>query len=133
MKETERRKVVYIPMCADIVHAGHLNIIKEGQKLGDVTVGLLTDEAVARKKRLPYMSYEQRFAVVSNIKGVGKVIPQNTSDYHPNLRKLKPDFVVHGDDWRTEAKQQVLDTLSEWDGKLVEVGYTEGISSTLLH
>jgi phosphoenolpyruvate mutase len=133
MKEAERKKVVYVPMCADIVHAGHLNIIKKGQKLGEVTVGLLTDEAVASKKRLPFMNYEQRFEVVSNIKGVDKVIPQNTSDYRPNLRKLKPDFVVHGDDWRKEARQQVLDTISEWDGKLVEVKYTDGISSTALH
>lgn len=132
MKEAERRKVVYIPMCADILHAGHLNIIKEGQKLGEVIVGLLTDEAVASKKRLPFMNYEQRFEVVSNIKGVDKVIAQDTSDYSPNLRKLKPDFVVHGDDWRKEARQQVLDTLAEWRGKLIEIKYTEGISSTLL-
>jgi phosphoenolpyruvate mutase len=133
MKEAGRKKVVYIPMCADIVHVGHLNIIKEGQKLGEVTVGLLTDEAVASKKRLPFMDYKQRFEVVSNIKGVDKVIPQSTPDYRPNLHKLKPDFVVHGDDWRKESKQQVVDTISEWEGKLVEVKYTEGISSTLLN
>lgn len=120
-------------MCADIVHSGHLNIIKEGQKLGEVTIGLLTDEAVASKKRLPYMSYDQRLKVISNIKGVDKVIPQNTSDYRPNLLKLKPDFVVHGDDWRKEAKQQVIDTISKWSGRLVELKYTEGISSTSLH
>jgi phosphoenolpyruvate phosphomutase len=133
MKEAEYKKVVYIPMCADIVHVGHMNIIKEGQKLGKVTIGLLTDEAVASKKRLPFMNYEQRFEVVNNIKGVDKVIPQNTSDYRPNLRKLKPDFVVHGDDWRKEARQQVIDTISEWKGKLIEVKYTKGISSTLIH
>lgn len=119
-------------MCADIVHGGHLNIIKEGQKRGDVIVGLLTDEAIASKKRLPFMDYEQRFEVVSNIKGVDKVVPQDTPDYRPNLRKLKPDFVVHGDDWRKEAKQQVVDTISKWGGKLIELKYTEGVSSTLL-
>ncbi len=133
MKKAESNKIVYIPMCADIVHAGHLNIIKEGQKRGDVIVGLLTDEAIASKKRLPFMDYEQRFEVVSNIKGVDKVVPQDTPDYRPNLRKLKPDFVVHGDDWRKEAKQQVVDTISKWGGKLVELKYTEGISSTALH
>lgn len=133
MNEADCKKVVYIPMCVDIVHAGHLNIIKEGQKLGSVTIGLLTDEAVASKKRLPFMDYEMRFEVVSNIKGVDKVIPQYTSDYRPNLQMLKPEFVVHGDDWRKEARQQVVDTISEWNGKLVEVKYTEGISSTLLH
>lgn len=133
MSKVDHKNVVYIPMCADIVHAGHLNIIKEGQKLGEVVIGLLTDEAVASKKRLPFMNYQQRLEVVSNIKGVDKVIPQNTSDYRPNLRKLKPDFVVHGDDWRNEARQQVVDTISEWNGKLIEVKYTEGISSTSLH
>lgn len=68
MSGDNRKKIVYIPMCADIVHSGHLNVIKEGQKLGNVVIGLLTDEAVASKKRLPYMSYDQRLAVVSNIK-----------------------------------------------------------------
>ena len=103
-----------------------MNIINAGQKLGDVTVGLLTDEAIATKKRLPFMDFQQRFEVVSNIKGVDTVIPQNTPDYRPNLRKLKPDFVVHGDDWSIDAKQQVIDTISEWDGKLIELKYTEG-------
>jgi phosphoenolpyruvate phosphomutase len=133
MSGVNHKKVVYIPMCADIVHSGHLNIIKEGQKLGEVTIGLLTDEAVASKKRLPYMNYDQRLEVISNIKGVDKVIPQNTSDYRPNLLMLKPDFVVHGDDWRKEARQQVIDTISKWNGRLVELKYTEGISSTSLH
>jgi phosphoenolpyruvate mutase len=133
-----KQKIVYIPMCADILHSGHLNIIREGRKLGEVVIGLLTDEAVASKKRLPYLDYEQRFDVVSNIKGVDKVIPQTTSDYRPNLRKLKPDYVVHGDDWneaglRRHGKQQVIDTISEWGGQLIELKYTEGISSTALH
>jgi phosphoenolpyruvate phosphomutase / 2-hydroxyethylphosphonate cytidylyltransferase len=132
-KVDSNKKIVYIPMCADIVHAGHLNIIKEGQKIGSVTVGLLTDEAVASKNRLPFMDYQQRLEVISNIKGVDNVIPQTTPDYRPNLRKLKPDFVVHGNDWRKEAKQQVVDTIAEWGGKLVELEYTEGISSTALH
>ncbi len=120
-------------MCADIVHSGHLNIIKTGQNLGDVTIGLLTDEAVASKKRLPFMTYAQRHEVVSNLKGVSNVVPQVTSDYRPNLTQLKPDYVVHGNDWAPSARQQVIDTISEWGGELVEVEYTEGISSTKLH
>lgn len=133
-----KRKTVYIPMCADILHPGHLNIIKKGRELGDVVVGLLTDQAVASKKRLPHMTYEQRFEVVSNIKGVDRVIPQDTPDYRPNLLKLKPDYVVHGDDWnevglRAKGKQQVTETISAWGGQLVELQYTEGISSTDLH
>lgn len=130
------RKTVYIAMSADIVHPGHLNIIKEGQKLGDVTIGLLTDRAIASYKRVPLMTYEQRFEIINNIKGVTKVIAQETLDYRPNLRLLKPDFVVHGTDWQQgvqkQTRQQVIDTLSEWGGVLVEPEYTGGISSTQL-
>ncbi|MDX1608404.1 MAG: phosphoenolpyruvate mutase [Candidatus Spechtbacterales bacterium] len=133
----DKKKIVYIGMCADILHPGHLNIIKEGQKLGEVVVGLLTDEAVASYKRLPLMSYDQRFEVVNNIKGVSNVIPQTTLDYRPNLLKLKPDYVVHGADWQSgtqeKTRQQVLDAISEWGGSLVEPKYTEGISSTKMH
>lgn len=130
-------KKVYVAMSADIIHPGHLNIIKEASKLGDVTVGVLTDAAIASYKRLPYMSYEQRAAVVAALKGVKEVVPQPTLDYIPNLRKYKPDFVVHGTDWRegvqAKTRQGVIDTLAEWGGELVEPEYTPGISSTQLN
>lgn len=137
MARNSKSKLVYIGMSADLVHPGHLNIIKEGAKLGEVVVGVLTDEAIASYKRLPYMSYEQRRAIVENIKGVSKVIAQKTLDYRPNLKSLKPDFVVHGDDWKhgvqQETRQQVIDTLAKWGGTLVEPAYTQNISSTALH
>ena len=130
-------KKVYVAMSADIIHPGHLNIIKEASKLGEVTVGVLTDAAIASYKRLPYMDYEQRAAVVAQLKGVARVVPQPTLDYIPNLRKYKPDFVVHGTDWRegvqAKTRQGVIDTLAEWGGKLVEPEYTPGISSTQLN
>jgi len=130
-------KTVYVGMSADLVHPGHLNIINEARKLGEVTVGLLTDEAIASYKRLPYMTYKQRKIVVENIKGVFEVIPQTTLDYVPNLKMLKPDFVVHGDDWKEgvqqKTRQRVIEALAEWGGKLVEVPYTKGISSTQLN
>ncbi len=130
-------KLVYVAMSADIIHPGHLNIIKEAAKLGDVTVGVLTDAAIASYKRLPYMNYEQRAAVVSALKGVTRVIPQEQLDYIPNLLRLKPDFVVHGTDWRegvqAKTRQGVIDTLAQWGGKLVEPEYTRGISSTQLN
>lgn len=130
-------KTVYVGMSADLIHPGHLNIIKEAAKLGEVTVGVLTDAAIASYKRLPYMSYEQRAAVVAALKGVKEVVPQETLDYIPNLKKLKPDFVVHGTDWRNgvqaKTRQGVIDTLAAWGGKLVEPEYTEGISSTQLN
>jgi phosphoenolpyruvate phosphomutase len=121
-------------MSADLIHPGHLNIIATARDLGHVTVGLLTDAAIASYKRLPYLNYEHRKAVVENIKGVDRVVPQETLDYVPNLRHYRPDFVVHGDDWQTgvqaKTRQQVIDVLAEWGGELVEVPYTHGISST---
>lgn len=130
-------KQIYVGMSADLIHPGHLNILKEAAKLGEVTVGLLTDSAIASYKRLPYLEYEQRCIVLENIKGVARVVPQETLDYRPNLYKYKPDIVVHGDDWKDgvqkQTRQQVIDTLAEWGGQLVEVPYTKGISSTQLN
>lgn len=130
-------KKVYIAMSADIIHPGHLNIIKKGAELGDVTVGLLTDKAIASYKRLPYLNYNQRKEVVENIKGVKKVIKQESLDYTQNLTKLKPHFVVHGDDWKEGIQKQtrdtVINTLKDWKGQLIDVPYSKGINSSLLN
>lgn len=130
-------KKVYIGLSADLVHPGHLNVIKEGRKHGDVIIGLLTDSAIAEYKRLPYMSYEQRKEVVENIQGVTQVIPQHTLDYVVNLQKVKPDYVIHGDDWVTgvqaPVRQRVIEALNQWGGELIEIPYKQGISSTLLN
>jgi phosphoenolpyruvate phosphomutase len=124
-------------MSADLIHPGHLNIIKKASELGDVVIGLLTDKAIASYKRVPFMTFEQRCEIIENIKGVTRVIPQTTLDYVANLEAIGPDFVVHGDDWREgvqqKARQRVIDTLAQWGGQLVEVPYTKGISSSQLH
>lgn len=128
---------VYVGMSADIIHPGHLNIIHEAQKYGSVTVGVLTDAAIASYKRLPYLNYEQRAEIVRNLKGVDAVVPQTTLDYVPNLEQLKPDYVVHGDDWKEgvqqQTRQRVIETLSKWGGMVIDVPYTKGISSTMLN
>lgn len=130
-------KRVYIGMSADLIHTGHLNIIKEARKYGKVIVGVLTDKAIASYKRLPFLSVEERKTIIENIKGVSEVVLQKTLDYVPNLKKIKPDFVVHGDDWRTgpqrETRERVIRTLEEWGGKLIELQYTPGISSSKLN
>ncbi|MFA7711489.1 MAG: phosphoenolpyruvate mutase [Candidatus Neomarinimicrobiota bacterium] len=130
-------KKVYVGMSADLIHPGHLNIINEAQKYGEVIIGLLTDQAIASYKRLPYLTYEQREIIVKAIKGVAEVVPQETLDYVPNLRKIKPDYVVHGDDWKTGIQQdiraKIINALAEWGGQLIEVPYTKGISSTYLN
>ncbi len=119
-------------MCVDLLHQGHLNIIRVARELGEITIGLMTDEAMVSYKRLPYLNYEQRKTIVENIKGVSEVIPQTTLDYVANVCRLRPRYFVHGDDWRTGV-QRVIDALKEWGGEVVEPAYTPGISLTWLN
>ena len=133
-KENSITKKVYVPMAADMLHEGHLNIINEAKKLGQVIIGLLTDKAIAEYKDVPLLSFEQRKIVMESIKGVNQVIEQNIWNYEPILRKIKPDFLVHGDDWKIgpqkEMRLKCINVLKEWNGKLVEPKYTSNISST---
>lgn len=125
-------KTVYLALSVDLISPGHLGIIKAARELGEVTVGLLTDKAIASYKRLPLLTYEQRKEIVENIKGIFKVIPQETLDYVPNLIQLKPDFVVHRDEWETdaqkEARKKIIEILQEWGGELVEPPYQDAIT-----
>lgn len=133
-KNAGGEKKVYVGMCADLIHHGHIKIIQEAKKYGRVIVGLLTDEAIASYKRVPLLDFEQRKQIVENIAGVDKVIPQKTLDYVANLKIVRPDYVVHGDDWKTgiqrETREKVIKVLKDWGGKLIEPEYTAGISST---
>ena len=95
------KKIVYVAMSADLLHPGHINILEIASGYGEVVVGLLTDSAIASYKRLPFMTFSQRQIVVQNVKNVSRVIPQETLDYVPNLNAIKPDYVVHGDDWKS--------------------------------
>ncbi|WP_321403520.1 phosphoenolpyruvate mutase [Maridesulfovibrio sp.] len=128
---------VYVGMSADLIHPGHMNILNIAASYGEVVVGLLTDKAIASYKRLPFMTYEQREMVINNIKGVTEVIPQHTLDYVENLEKVRPDYVVHGDDWKTgpqkQTRERVIATIAQWGGELIEPEYTKGISSTQLN
>jgi len=128
--------IVYVALSADLIHHGHINIIETARKYGDVVVGLLTDKAIASFKRIPIMDYNKRKKVIENIKGVKKVIPQTTLDYVPNLKKIKPDYIVHGNDWKTgiqkATRDNVINILNTWGGKLIEPEYTPEISSTKL-
>jgi phosphoenolpyruvate phosphomutase len=132
--EMNKRKIVYIGMIGDFLHHGHINIIEEARKLGEVTIGLLTDEAAESYKRKPIFTFEQRKKITENIKGVTFVIPQNSLDYIPNLKKIKPNYVVHGDDWKSgvqkDERRKIINYLKEINGTLVEIPYTPGISST---
>lgn len=127
---------VYVGMTADIMHPGLIHIINEAEKYGDVIVGLLTDKAIAEHKRLPYLTYEQRKEIVINIKGVSEVVPQKEWNYVDNLKRLKPDYIIHGDDWKIgplrEIREQVFEVMNEQGGKVIEIPYTQGINSSSL-
>jgi phosphoenolpyruvate phosphomutase len=127
-------KKVYVGMGTDLIHHGHINIIEKARDLGEVTVGLLSDEAVTKFSRLPFLEFDERKQILENIKGVNEVILQETLDYETNLRKLKPDYVVHGTDWKVgpqkHIREKVIRILGEWGGELVEPDYTKGISSS---
>lgn len=129
-------KTVYVAMSADIIHQGHLNVLNEARKFGNIIVGLHTDDVIRGYWRNPIMKYEERKQVVSNIKGVVSVIPQDSLDQVENLLKLKPDYVLHGDDWREgfqkDLREKVIEAIKEWGGKLVEVPYTQGVSISKL-
>lgn len=131
---SENRKTVYIAIATDILHNGHMNIIEEGAKYGDVIIGLLTDEAIATYKRMPILDFATRKRIVESIKYVSRVIPQETLSYAPYLRELKPDYVIHGDDWKTGVqsmvREEVIEILSEYGGKLIEIPYTQGVSGS---
>lgn len=132
----ETELTVYVPMAADILHPGHINIIKTAARYGKVIVGLFSDEAIASYKKPPVMSYGQRKILIESIKGVYKVVEQKTRDYDENIRMLKPDFMVHGKDWRegplADVRQKAIDTMKEWGGQVIEPDYTQGISSSML-
>jgi len=105
--------------------------------MGDVVIGLLIDSAIAGYQRLPYMRYEERKVVLEAIAGVKEVVPQETLNCVPNLLKIKPDYVLHRDDWNTgvlrETRQRVIDTLNQWGGELIEPDPMPGITATALH
>src|SRR3989338_4430569 len=128
IKMASTPKLVYVGLSADFIHHGHINILNHARKYGEVVVGLLTDKALASYKRLPALTYEEGKIIVENIKGIKEVVPQETLDYGLNLRRLKPDYVLHGDDWKAgiqkKVRKNVIKIISEWDGTLVEIPYT---------
>ena len=133
MKKNLKKNRVLISMSADVIHHGHINIINEARKYGDVTIGLVADEIVAKHKRLPYLNWEQRKKIIENIKGVVKVFKQTEWDYSPSIMSLKPDYLVHGTDWKKGSLKRLRDSaiksLKSYGGKLIEVSYTKGISA----
>ena len=123
---SKKRKIVYCSISSELITKNEISLIKEAAKFGKVTLGLLTDDAIAEYKRIPFMNYNERFQIISNIKLVDNVLPQDTRDYTNNLKLIKPDYVIHADNmWKSGAqkniRKSILKTLSKWGGKLIEV------------
>ena len=123
-------------MATDVYHSGHIKIINEASKYGEVIVGVLTDEVVATYKRPPFLDTEERMKIAAAIKGVSRVVVQKSKGYSDILNELKPDYVVHGDEWRTgplqKVRENVIETLRQWGGELIEVPYTKHLSTEKL-
>ncbi len=122
------KRTVYMCFSTDMIHGGHIAIIKKAKKLGKLIIGVLSDEAVASYKRFPLMPYTERRSLVENISGVSAVVEQRELSYAENIKALRPDFVVHGDDWQTgfqkPIRDEVVALLAEYGGTLVEYPYS---------
>lgn len=127
LAEIESR-TVYMCFSTDMIHSGHIAIIKKAKKLGKLIIGVLSDEAVVSYKRFPLMPFEERKAMFENISGVYKVVLQETLSYKDNLLKYKPNYVVHGDNWQNDfqksVRDEVISVLSTYGGELVEYPYS---------
>lgn len=122
------RRTVYMCFSTDMVHSGHIAIIRRAARLGKLIVGVLSDEAVISYKRFPLLPFAERKALFENITGVSQVVEQKTFSYRENLERYQPDYVVHGDDWvsgfQKPVREEVLSVLSGYGGRLVEFPYS---------
>ena len=132
----EETACVYVGMSIDILHHGHINILKEASKYGKVLVGLLSDRAISTGKRVPLLNFEQRKKIVESLKYVSEIVIQDEWDYSKNLVRYKPDYMIHGDEWLSGPlapyRELAIKALNSYGGKLIEIPYTKGISSTKL-
>ena len=129
LKEVESR-TVYMCFATDLIHSGHIRIIRRARRLGKLIIGVLSDEAVASYKRFPLVPCAERMRLMENIAGVSRVVEQKTLSYRDNIEAYRPDIVVHGDDWCTgfqkPVRDEVVSLLAEYGGKLVEFPYSAG-------
>ena len=125
-------KKVYTCFCTDVIHEGHMNIIREAAKYGELTVGVLADTASVKYNRFPSISVEERVNLVKIIPGVSNVIIQNDIMYDEVFETIRPDYIVHGDNWTAKSmqaiKKNILGLIQKYGGELIEVPYTRNDS-----
>ena len=131
-----KKKIVYVPLAVDILHKGHINIIKIAKNYGRVIVGLLTDKAIVKYKELTILNFEERKNLVNNLKYIDQVVAQDNYDYEEILNRIKPNYFVHGDDWKFDnrkiIRKKVIKILKKWNGRLIEPKYTKDVSSSII-
>ena len=121
-------KKVYTCFCTDVIHEGHLNIIKEAQKYGEVIVGVMSDEAMIKFDKFPTVTFEERLEMVKNIEGVSQVVIQKEVMYDNIVEEVQPDYIIHGDNWNKEPLTTIRDNavalMNKTGGEIIEVPYT---------
>lgn len=118
-------KTVFLSIGAEFIHGGHVAIIEKAAALGELTVGVLSDEAIMLYRGYPVLTFEERCKVISQMKGVSRVIKKDSLSYEKVIRELRPDYVVHGNRWRGKTKEKIEALLQQYGGELVEFPYTE--------
>jgi len=137
MKKIKKNRSVFLTMCADGFHHGHINILEKAKKYGNITVGLMTDSAIASyKKKKPIIKFKNRKKILSYVNFIKKIIPVKSLNFVTIAKKYKFDYWVHGDDWKrgVQAKERLklIKEMKKWKGKVIDVPYTKGISSSVL-
>lgn len=132
-----KRPHVFVPMSADVIHHGHINILKKSKKYGTLIVGLMTDKGIkSYKKKFPIMCYKKRKIILESIKYVDLIIPIPGLKYVEFAKKYKFDFFVHGDDWKSgpqsNQRKKLIYEMKKWKGKVIDIKYTKGISSSII-
>ena len=129
-----KNKTVYVPLAVDLLHSVHISILKKAKRYGKVVVGLMTDKAISEYKQLPILDYNERFKILSGVKFIDEIVEQKNWDYSENIKKYKPDYFIHGDDWKKgiqkNQRKKVIKTLKRYRGKLIEISFSKNISSS---
>jgi len=133
-----KRPYVFVPMCLDFLHHGHINIIEKANKYGNIILGLITDKGIlSYKKKRPINPFTKRKKIALAIKNIKFVLPVKAPKYYSQIaKKFRFDYVVHGDDWKkgpqAESRKKLVKVMRDWNGKVIDVPYTKKISSTII-
>jgi len=131
-----KKPIVFVPMAADIIHHGHIRILKKAYNYGTTIVGLMTDSGIKTYKKPPILSFKERKEIIMSIKYVDYIVPLHGLIYFEIAKKLELDYFVHGSDWKNGpqkiARQQLIKLSKKIGMKVIDVPYTKNISSSVI-